>query len=517
MTRWHLAAKAALATGAAGVAMLGIGHRLAPVSHLLRAAGNLPGTATSSPEAMAPRSSKPAALGINITGIAIWGTSMPFVNLAIGATWLTSNWKPVPPEYEDKDGNLLEIPPGPRPTSQRGLMIPTGMPDGYLIRCTWTGSGRMTVGGGLRLVATGAGHVSFTVPNSQRGGYLVVQGVVREQPLTALDCRGADSKPGERFRPRFVQTLRGYKALRFMDWQNSNANTPVTWATRHTPQSDRVDDDGVSIEDMMALANLVGADPWFVMPWNADDDYVAHFAAMVRDRLPAGRHVYVEVGNEIWNIGFPAGRQARQEGLAEGLDTDPVVAQDKRYAEKTIHDMAIWEKAFAGRPGLVRVASSQHWLPDRARTILGFRDLRGHIDALATSPYFGYAMGGKNVPYDVVLENLEKALDQTIKLGNMNRAIAFAAGKRYIAYEGGQGVTLFADDTTLRRIEVSDDMYRLYKKFLDWWEKDNGDLLMLYSSVTPIQRGSAWGQAEFETSTPADSPKLRAIVEARGH
>lgn len=113
-----------------------------------------------------------------------------------------------------------------------------------------------------------------------------------------------------RFRPAFIASLRGYGVIRFMDWQNANANQTVGWRNRHTPAGNRLDRDGVSIANMLALVRELGADPWFAMPWNTDPDYVNRFARMTRSNLPPGRHppgrhVYVKVGNKVWNTGFP--------------------------------------------------------------------------------------------------------------------------------------------------------------------------------------------------------------------
>ena len=530
MTRWLTAAKLVLASSAALVAALGLGPA-APVGsriiHALRARLAVgQGVADQTPvdsASAAPRSAIAAAIGVNVPQIRSYDTTVPFANLAIGGGFLLG-WSPVAADAQDGDGRLFAAGSGSSaaPTTvHRALMIPTSVPDNYRVNCTWSGGGSVTVGGGPTTASSGRGRMAFVIPKvsatSRTGIYLNINDVDRAHPLADLDCRGNDTPPGTRFRPGFVQALRGYKVLRFMDWQNTNANAPVTWATRHTPHSIRVDQDGVSIEDMMDLANVEGADPWFCVPWNADDDYVARFAAAVRDRLPAGHHVYVETSNEVWNTGFDVAKQAKREGLAEGLTADPSLAGLLRYAEKTTHVMTIWEKAFAGRAGLVRVASSQHAVPFRGDVILGFKDTRNHVDALATAPYFGFILGGNGIEYQSVLTRLSGALDATIALGNENRAIAQKYGKRYISYEGGQGLELYSNTDVLRKIETSQDMYLLYKKYLQWWQRDNGDLLMLYHAVGPIRSGTAWGQAEYETDTPANTPKLRAIVEARDH
>ncbi|MDE2302491.1 MAG: hypothetical protein KGK11_08005 [Sphingomonadales bacterium] len=457
-------------------------------------------------------------IGINLASIAFWASAVPYTNLAIGEGWHL-NWGPVADDVQDSDGRLFGG--GPDKIYHRAIEVPTSVPDGYKVTCTWTGSGRVTVGAGPTLLSSSPGRITmalYRAPGHSRAtAWLEAKGVERARPISNLDCRGNDSPAGARFRSGFVNAIRGYKVLRFMDWQNSNANLPVTWATRHTTAGINTNRDGVAIEDMIALANEIGADPWFVMPWNADDEYYRNFAKLVRDRLPDGHHVYVETGNEIWNTGFAAARQAQQEGLAEGLSKDPMTARMDRYAEKTIHVMSIWEKVFAGHPGLVRVASSQNAWSVPSAILMGYPRLADHIDALATAPYFGFTMGGTNISYQTVIDKTTEDLNQVMKQAALNRAIAQHYHKRYITYEGGQSVTLYADYDLLKKVEYSPDMYQLYKRYLGWWRKDNGDVIMLYNAISQIGRGMAWGQAEYETSTPADSPKLRAIVEERGH
>ncbi len=61
---------------------------------------------------------------------------------------------------------------------------------------------------------------------------------------------------------------------------------------------------GVPVETMVALANQIGADPWFTIPHQASDDYVRQFAEYVRDNLDPGLKARFEYSNEVWNGGF---------------------------------------------------------------------------------------------------------------------------------------------------------------------------------------------------------------------
>jgi hypothetical protein len=299
-----------------------------------------------------------------------------------------------------------------------------------------------------------------------------------------------------------------------MDWANSNANNYVSLATRHLAGDSRNDQDGVAIEDMMATANQLNASPWFVMPWNADDAYYANFANYVAQTLPADKSVYVEVGNEVWNTSFAVAQQAQNEGLAEGLSTNARQAGLLRYAEKTVHVMQIWEAAFAGRQGLVRVVSSQHVLPKNADTLFTAPNLSAHTDAYATAPYFGSTMGGTQTR-DGVISALTTALQSTESYTLQDKAAATKYGKRYIAYEGGQGLALPVNIPLLIDVENSQEMYGFYSSWMQWWKTNIGDTLCLYASSGYAVSGGQWGISQFETDTPAQSAKLTAVLENR--
>lgn len=104
----------------------------------------------------------------------------------------------------------------------------------------------------------------------------------------------------------------------------ANADTeqlPAEWAQRPTrrDRSYASSRGGVPVEDMVLLANLVGAAPWFTMPHTASDDYVRQFATHVRDALRPDVDVYVELSNEVWGTGHDAGVFCQDEGIRLAL------------------------------------------------------------------------------------------------------------------------------------------------------------------------------------------------------
>lgn len=455
-----------------------------------------------------------ANLGVNLPEVRYYSSNVPFANLVMGSGWLDARWAPLAARYRDGDGNIVSL---PADGAQRFIAVPPTGPEGVEVRCTFTGSGTLGVAVG-RMLAAGPGSLRFRTVN-QRGKedrpWLTLKDVDPRRPMRDLDCREAGTPAVARFRPHFLDTVRGYGVIRFMDWQNANANEPVTWATRNRPGGTLLERDGVAVEDMLALVRELDADAWFVMPWNADDTYIAGFAQAIRAALPPGRHVYVEAGNEVWNLGFPVGRQALKEGRERGLGGTDREAAMHRYAQRTIEVMRIWERAFAGREqALVRVLATQQVVPETAQAALGYADTAAHVDALATSAYFGETYGGTADTRESVLAKLAAAVPATLAQMTVNRRIAASYGKRFVAYEGGEALSLPAQPALLDKLQHDAVQYDLVKRFLTGWRDGGGDTLCLFNSVARPGPFGAWGLAAWENETPAEAPKMRAAREA---
>ena len=306
-----------------------------------------------------------------------------------------------------------------------------------------------------------------------------------------------------------------------MDWERTNENAPAHWTDRHTLKSiDLNSGTGIAAEDIVELANTVGADAWVTTPWNADDDYIAHFAQSLHDGLSGGRAIYLEVGNEVWNNGFPVARQALAEGQSHALGKSPRQNQMRRYAQRTIEVMRIWERIFADNPKrLVRIVSTQHVVPETAEIVLDYPGLTDHVDVLATAPYFGYDLQtfGSTKDLNEIFKRLDDAIDATITQAQQNRTIALRHGKRYVAYEAGQHILLPADVPLLAKIERDPRMYLAYRRYIEMWRSRVGDALMLFATTGDIGPGGAWGLSEHSGQSPEEAPKLRASIEARAN
>ena len=461
----------------------------------------------------------PTQIGINLSSPAYFRQARTFANLVLGASAWTSQvpgHERLGPDDIDRDGNLKRM-PGGQSVFKMLTQPNTGTGDAT-IRCTYQGRGDIRPAMNVSDVRIENGGFTFRWRDN---GYKASQIQLRlksldpADPIRNLDCRETSMPRDARFDPQFIAFVRQFRAVRFMDWQNTNANQPVTWAERHTRASqDIIGRDGVAVEDMVDLAAQAGVDPWFNMPWNADDDYIRRFAQYVHDHLPRDRKVYVEAGNEVWNARFLMSKQALKEGQEEGLGPNPEAGRLYRYAEKTVQVMDIWAKVFADRPSqLVRVANCQNG-PNRSNLVLGYKDTAKHIDALATAPYFAYDFR-KNPPADsdAAYARINDAIDATLNTALKAKGVAEKYGKRYIAYEAGQHIIL-NDVALAQTIQRDPRMYDAYKRYLNIWRQQIGDTIMMYDSVQPINKTGSWGLLEYLGQPVNEAPKMRAVSDA---
>ena len=461
-------------------------------------------------------------IGVNVNTIAFWDGSRPFTNLIYGSPWSmqgTGGSEDLPNASLDANGWIKSLPPGYR--AQRVLSMPPASAD---VICRWEGNDDHS----MSIVDNAA------TSNFSRVGSNEIRFHYRSTPKLAslpalkftvnpsnyvrnIDCREASAPPTEVFDPTFLRSLKGFRVIRFVKWQMATeANTAVTWQTRNKPGDGSYwTKDGVPVEQMVELANGVGADPWFTMPWNADDDYVTRFAVHVRDNLARGRRAYVEVSNEVWNGSYPVMRQAQQEGIAERLDATrgPYGQAMYRYAEKTQHVMQLWSKVFSGRMDrLVRVVSTQNVSPFWSEQILGYGGTAEHVDALATAPYWGLGdddYSGQSL--DQIMDTVLPArIDEALSWAAKHKAIAKKYGKRYIAYEGGQHVWLNKQANLVGQIERDPRMGELYRSYIRRWNSEIGDTLTLFCLTGDIST-AGFGLVEYAGQPSAQAPKMRAV------
>lgn len=460
-------------------------------------------------------------LGVNLARPKYWNFERSFMNLTMGGVWslvTSAGWVPMDASRIDSSGSVKSL----ASNEQAAIVLAYPQPSssGKTFRCTYTGTGAIHVDGeSVSQIQTGDHKIEFKwILNYPQPDYawLQISSTSASDPIRNIDCREADASPTQLFSTEFLDSLRPFGMLRFIDWEDAIQNTGGDWSKRTLPTAMTIGPDGVAVEHMVELLKELNADGYFCIPWNADDEYVTKFAQYVHDNMPANRTVYVEVSDEIWN-GFAAGVQAQQEGIAQNLDSDPFTARMKRYGQKVNSVMRIWTQVYADRPSkLVRIAASQAVNFGVSDSALSFTD-PNLIDALAIAPYFGYDLfdngANQNASIDDLMLQLATKADESIDTMKRLKDHVAKYGKRMITYEAGQHVVT-SNIPLAQSIERDPRMYDIYKRYIQRWHDELGDLMTLYSATTPISQYGSWGIREYNEQPLSETPKRRAAVEA---
>jgi hypothetical protein len=328
------------------------------------------------------------------------------------------------------------------------------------------------------------------------------------------------------FYPVFLDRLRGYSVLRFMDWMTTNNSTVAKWSERPllshltwmTPR-------GVPAEVMVALANTLGAHPWFTTPHRADDAYVQSFAQLVKERLAPELGVYIEHSNEVWNSMFAQSGYARAQGAAQTPRLDG--AQYHGLRSRAIG--AIF-KATLGSERVVAVLGAQAANPYTATQGLDLLKSRYGasalgIDAVAIAPYFAVFATPSNagtytsMSLDAFFNHMRSSvLPATAGQTSAYRALARKYGVRLIAYEGGQhlnGVLGGENDPALNALFDAANrdarMKPLYLEYLAGWKGAGGELFVHFNDVSRYNKWGRFGALEYIAQPRAQSPKFDAL------
>lgn len=352
---------------------------------------------------------KPLALAMNLAPVRDWSTQQPFIDVMKTARrWvghLPGQWGGVSFEQIEARGILdangwpTAIPPD---LGSIGTLVLTDLPEGaaayagrYVLR--FDGEGIVEVSGAVRNLRYGRGEVRFDFTPGGAGSMVDVR-IQRSDPRNtgayvrdiSIIREDHDSawRAGALFNPLWLETLRGVKALRFMDWMVTNESSQSRWQDRPRVADFSYTRRGVPAEVMIALANELGAAPWFNMPHQSDAEYQRRFARLVADTLDPALEVCVEFSNEVWNWQFP---QAEWAEAAARARWGRAHKGQEWYGMKSAQMAQIWSGVFTGqRARLVSVIATQTGWPGLEKAILE-APLWVAEDPVANAPPYTYA------------------------------------------------------------------------------------------------------------------------------
>jgi len=515
-----------------------------------------------------------SSLGIGLNGLADYSTQLPFLDgFKTARPWLTQcvdadpgcngQWDTDEGKKLDLDANgwVKSLPAkGSGATYSRvGTLlfrdIPGKFPTGRYV-VLYEGEGTITYsyegkkieaeskpGRDVIEVSGGEGgiwlQITATDPN-RNGKYIRNIRVVQEK----YEQNFASSI----FNPVWLEKIKGFSSLRFMDWMSTNNSTQKNWEDRPKPTDYSWSPKGAPMETMVALVNRLKVDPWFNMPHMATDDYVTKFAQYVKDNLDPKLTAYVEYSNEVWNWQFQQATYAKEQGAALwGKDVGDAWVQWNGMKAAQFCD--IWKGVFGNQKNRVFcVISAQTGWKGLEEPLLNAPNwvaqgnqppYKHGIDGLAITGYFSGNLGQPENTEKVLgwskegeagfkkafqqikdgsLLGKEDSLNNTIADFEYFKKVADSKGLKLVAYEGGTHIVGLGDAVNneqltkfLIELNKRPEMYEIYTTLLNAWKEKGGSLFNHFVDVGLPGKWGSWGA--LESLNQSSSPRYNALID----
>lgn len=284
-------------------------------------------------------------------------------------------------------------------------------------------------------------------------------GIVRSDPtdnvrnIHIVPVAHADDFQQRIWREQFIDDLRPYTCIRFMDWCAANWSTDITWSDRTEPldfpQTNGFEKGakGTAFEYMIHLCNVTQKDCWITVPPQANDDYQTKLAQLIKERLDPSLKCYIEWSNETWNgIFWSAQYAGQQAGSVSGIDAG--WCYHAYAAARLFHN---FDQVFgANSTRLVKVLSGQSASSGVLGCILkafnnpGVNTWGSKAHAIATAPYFTFGSPSTS--------HLQA-----------HKSLAQQYGLDFITYEGGDKGGSY--NSYVGALDVLDDYVSMFNQY----------------------------------------------------
>ena len=513
------------------------------------------------------------SLGSGLNGLADWSSQTPFLNLFKQARdWIPQCGDGSPagcPGFDTKENDRLNLDANGYPKSLPAtndnsvkyrrvetVLFADGNPESvgrYIVM--YDGEGTLTYSGAKKDEAVSkpgtevidiskeAGYVFLGISATNPNNHVRNIRVIRESQLDIY-------KAGEIFNPVWLEKIKAFKTVRFMDWMETNNSAQKEWSDRPKSEDYSWALEGAPIEIMVALANKLKANPWFNIPHQATDEYITNFAKIVKEKLDPSLTAYVEHSNEVWNWQFGQAQYANQQGRARWGDHGDAFMQWNGMKAAQICD--IWKKDVFGdaqkhrvncvistqtpykglEEGLLNcplwVAEGnapcyQHGIDSYAITGYWSGDLGNPENIATVKSWLKDADGGFGKAFEQIktgnlLKVGEDSLPDTKANYQYQLKVAQEKGLSLVAYEGGQSIAGSGgvendEQMTQFFIELNrrPEMYEIYTQMLNDWKDSGGTLFNHFVDVGTPSKWGSWGALEYVTQN--GSPKYNALID----
>lgn len=358
--------------------------------------------------------------------------------------------------------------------------------------------------------------------------------------------------PADPWNPQFLEEIKIYSTLRFMDWGKTNDAEVTSWEQRilRSNPSQKI----VAYEYMIELCNRNNSNMWVCYPTHIVNatmttqvpdyalrlgiliktgvdmkkvdltpfvnklatmsaaDFIAKGGVKTTEPLRADLKVYFEYSNETWNPTFDQWDYCKEQAKKINPTFPPAIKRPNDH-----HYSWAWHPFAAIRchraidlvfgenhPQVVKVMAAQRmdtqvFMNKKALETQNPWNVK--IDALAVAGYFGDGEDGS-------LPDFEAKMREQMALHTARHAELAKLAKEYgwkmLCYEGGQHLRVKADMANYLPV-----MYNLY---MDYFEanKHYFDLFIHYVHVGKCDEAGCWG-AILKTGQTAGSPKYKAL------
>lgn len=431
-------------------------------------------------------------LGTNLAPVTYYSPQLIFENIMQqAAPWRSGApgvWKDDRPLTITPDGGII-LKPGQEAHSLVYRGIGGQYPKGLYV-AGWEGSGKLQ----FVFDAKQSGDFSFRVDKPTANGIGVY--VVESDPSDPIRNIRIDNGPGT-FTPAYLDSIRAYDTLRFMDWGRTNNSKQMHWEDRRGVYGTQASDNGVAIEWMIDLCNATNSSMWYCVPHLADNEYVSEAFSLIAMRLSAPIKVYIELSNEVWNNQFAQTKHALSHG---DLST--------WYARRSLEIFRMARDILGDRA--VCVIGGQAVNAWHAQKRLEYPGMLELVDAVAIAPYFHEDRSRTYTTADEALDGCMNELKKWWWHLAEHRELAENHDLQLLAYEGGQH--LVSHDAKLTDLFIAANRHPRMEEVYDaYFDKmaPYFDLFMHYNNLSAYGKSGSWGASESQYDT--DTPKLRAL------
>ena len=339
---------------------------------------------------------------------------------------------------------------------------------------------------------------------------------------------------GDTFSQKFIDHIKRFSTIRYMDWHATNNNTDSLWADRTRLTSiTQSTDHGVAWEYIIEMANILKKDVWINIPHKANDEYVTELAKLFKLKLDPSINIYTEYSNEVWNWQFEQAtwnlNQAKIEGNANGvINFDNVNDNNtwhyRRIANRGKQISDIFRSVFGNSAMMTRIrpiyAVQIAWFDVGQRGLEFIKNYYGspsqYFYGIAGAPYFNTALADQTTT--ATRQDIFNALNSDINntfSGLSNTLEQYKASATYynlhlVCYEGGPDT--FGPNNIQAKLDASRDpqMKQLCMDYLNkWYAYGAGELFNWFTAGSGdwTSQYGTWSLTEhFE-----NSHKLQAI------